>query len=163
MSAAAILGRNLVAMMVKATRRLAWLLLALSMGAACWTCADIPARVRKYTYPPDFNYITTKQLHSTMWQLAEQTERLNQILRLMSPVTETERAEIVQLLNAMQTVTDDLTGQGWSSNHPEVDFNLGRFQRDVALARRSVESDPPNYFLAGSLSGACLYCHDRSR
>jgi hypothetical protein len=133
------------------------------MAAACWACADLPARVRKHTYPPDFNYITTQQLRSTMWQLAERIERLNQILRLAGPISETERAEVVQLLKDMQRVTDDLGGQGWSSNHPEVDFNLGRFQRDVALAQRSVQADPPSYFLAGSISGACLYCHDRSR
>lgn len=136
---------------------------ALSLAVVSWTCADLPARVRKHTYPPDFTYITTQQLRSTMWKLADQVERLNHILRLAEPVTEQERAEIVQLLANMEKVTDGLRGQGWRSNHPEVDFNLDRFQRDVALARRSVESDPPNYFLAGSVSGACLYCHDRSR
>lgn len=149
--------------MAKTVRGLLPIMLVLSMVAACWTCADFPARVRKHTYPPDFTYITTQHLRSTMWKLAEQIERLNHILRLEGPVTEAERAEVVQLLADMERVTDDLRGQGWSSNHPEVDFNLDRFQRDVATARRSVESEPPNYFLAGSVSGACLYCHDRSR
>jgi len=135
---------------------------ALCIGITGATCADIPARVRKHTYPPDFNYITDQQLRSTMWRLAEQVERLNDTLRLTGPISETERKALVQLLTDMETVTNDLGGQGWSSNHPEVDFNLARFQRDVVMARRSVERDPPNYFLAGSISGACLYCHDRS-
>ena len=30
---------------------------------------------------------------------------------------------------------------------------------DLRAARTAAEHDPPNYFLAGSVSGACLYCH----
>gem|GEM_PF-6237142 len=58
----------------------------------------------------------------------------------------------------MERTTDELKAQGRPSNHPLIDANLGPLQRDITLAREGVQKNPPNYFLVGSLTCACIYC-----
>jgi hypothetical protein len=66
---------------------------------------------------------------------------------------------VVALLTAMHRTTTALSTQREYTNHPLIDQHLDKFQRDLDLARRAVEAEPPSYFLAGSITGACLYCH----
>ena len=132
---------------------------------ACGTfvaCADFPAWLRRRTYPPDFNYITQEQLRSTMWQLAKQVRELQLLTRDPASVNGRRREEIIKLLVAMERTTDELKAQGRPSNHPLIDANLGPLQRDITLAREGAQKNPPNYFLVGSLTGACIYCHSGS-
>ena len=132
------------------------LLIALA-GLAC-ACSDFAARLRRHTYPPGFQYITREQLDSSMWQLAHAVQGLRTALR-EAPIDEARRAEISQLLAAMEVATKDLSAHGWPTNHPLVDANIDALHADIAQARRSVEGNPPNYVLAGAVSGACIYCH----
>jgi hypothetical protein len=59
----------------------------------------------------------------------------------------------------MQITSRELGPQDWPSNHPKVARNVGRFRKDLANAQRAVQVDPPSYYLAGSVSGACMHCH----
>ena len=138
---------------------------ALAGLLACGTlaaCADFPAWLRRHTYPPDFNYITQEQLRSTMWQLAKQVRELQLLMHEPASIDERRRGEIIKLLAAMERATGELKAQGRPSNHPLIDANLGPLRRDITLAREAVEKTPPNYFLVGSLTGACVYCHSGS-
>jgi hypothetical protein len=131
---------------------LAWL-----VGAACHS---VPEKVRQATYPPEFVYITRQQLDFTMWRLARDVRELDQLLRAPAPIDGDRRGAIVAHLTSMETAAADLKSQpGWHSNQPAIDTHLGRFEADIARARRAVEAEPPNYYLAGFVSGACLYCH----
>jgi hypothetical protein len=130
-----------------------------SISAWSFGCAGFPARIRSVTYTPEFGYITEDQIRSTMGQLGQQVNRLATILRREAPVTEAERAEILGLLEAMEHTTTALATRQEYTNHPLIDRHLDPFRRDIAMARRAVASEPPNYFLVGSLTGACLYCH----
>ena len=57
--------------------------------------------MRRYTYPPDFHYITQEQLRSTMWELAYHSRELNRLVS--SPETaQLHRTEIVEQLGAME-------------------------------------------------------------
>ena len=38
-------------------------------------------------------------------------------------------------------------------------MNLPNFRQDLRTAREAIERDPPNFLLAGPLTGACIYCH----
>ena len=40
-----------------------------------------------------------------------------------------------------------------------LDRNLPAFTERLLRARRDVERDPPRYFVAGTVAGACLVCH----
>jgi hypothetical protein len=66
---------------------------------------------------------------------------------------------VISILSRMETFSKSLGPQNWSSNHPKVARNIGLFRADIARARRAVQVDPPSYYLAGSISGACMHCH----
>lgn len=134
-------------------------LVMLFVSGALVACADVAARVRRHTYPPDFQYITRDQLHSTMWQLADSVRALDAAMRQPGPIDEARRADIERQLRAMLATTTDLQSDGRPTSHPLLSEHLERFRRDVTLALAGVKADPPNYYLVGSVSGACLTCH----
>ena len=121
-------------------------------------CADFTSRVRQHTYPPDFRYISREQLQSTMGQLAFHSRELDRLIR--SPENPlTNRTEILEHLWAMERAAAQLDRSGWPTNHPLIDMNLSSFRRDIRLASEAAQRDPPNFMLARSLAGACVYCH----
>jgi hypothetical protein len=121
-------------------------------------CADVASRVRKYTYPPTFHYITDEQLRSTMWRLAYHSRELRDLMRSPEYVA-AHRPEVLRHLEGMENATLDLNRSGWPTNHPLVDANRSTFLRDIKTAREAISREPPNFLLAGSVSGACVYCH----
>ena len=135
------------------------LLLALSTQALA--CAGFGPWLRQYTYPPDFRYITPEELHSTMWQLAYHSRELHRLMSLSS-TPQLYRSDILEQLRGMERAAEKLDQSGWPTNHPLVDMNLANFRRDIRTAREAVEREPPNFLLAGPLTGACVYCHGGS-
>jgi hypothetical protein len=121
-------------------------------------CADFAGWVRQYTYPPTFHYISTEQLRSTMWRLAYHSREVNQLLRSTGTI-ESHRKEILEHLEAMARAATELNRTGWPSNHPLIDENRSNFLRDIKMAGDAIRSEPPNFLLAGSVTGACVYCH----
>jgi len=136
--------------------------LGLVLAAACAGPACSPAaqeRLRRHTYPPSFHYITAEQLQSTMWQLADHANRLDALMREGPPRDQELRAQVIEQLAQMGRAAAALGPGHWPSNHPRVSRNVEHFRREVEAARRAAEVDPPSYFLAGSVSGACVHCH----
>ncbi|MDH3712819.1 MAG: hypothetical protein OET44_03100 [Gammaproteobacteria bacterium] len=127
---------------------------------AAASCSQItPKEIRTWTYPPDFNYISSGELSSIMSQMASEIAALDSLLRSTGAPDEITRQEVVQRLRALNRAAQQLGPGGWPSNHPRIADNAGRFQRDIALALRAAQRQPPQYFLAGSLSGSCSICH----
>jgi hypothetical protein len=93
-----------------------------------------------------------------MWQLAYHSRELR-VLVTMKQETVLQRDQVSHHLQAMEQVMIDLNRTGWPTNHPMIDANLSTFLRDIRSARDAVRRDPPNFFLAGAISGACAYCH----
>lgn len=137
------------------TKRLAVLLL-LSVSACS---ADLPAMMRRHTYPPNFKYIDRNQVSAAMWQLADASRNLDALMRQEGPIDETRRGEVLRLLRAMTDAANSLETQDQPTNHPVISDHLGQFMRDLYQARRGVEAEPPSYYLVGTVSGACLTCH----
>ena len=124
-------------------------------------CADFAARLRPYTYPPTFHYITDEQLRSTMWRLAYHSRELRELMT--SPdETATQRAKVLEHLRIMEQAAVELNRTGWPTNHPLIDAKRSNFLQDIRTAQEAVSRDPPNFLLTGAISGACVYCH-RSR
>jgi hypothetical protein len=147
---------------VKALRRLARSFIAVALVAAAAGCgSSLGDLLRSHTYPPDFRYVSPDQLRSSMWVLGSETIELRGVLAdpALSEATRRTRAEL--LLSGMETTVQKIGPQQWSSNHPEMKEALEALERDIHMARESVNHEPPNYFLAGSVSGGCLYCHAR--
>jgi hypothetical protein len=121
-------------------------------------CADVARWVRQYTYPPEFRYIERDEVRSTMRELASHSRELNQLIK-SSDGPQAQRGEIVMHLRAMEEAAQKLDQSGWPTNHPLIDMNLPNFRRDLRFAREAVEREPPNFLLAGPVTGACIYCH----
>lgn len=121
-------------------------------------CAGFARWVRQYTYPLGFHYISDEQLRSTMWRLAYHSRELNQLLRSTGTI-ESNRKEILEHLGAMEQAATELNRTGWPSNHPLIDENRSNFLRDIKMAGDAIRREPPNFVLAGSVTGACVYCH----
>jgi len=130
------------------------------LAVAILGCRGSASRIRAYTYPPDFRYIEQHELSSAMGRLAVAVERLNALLRTTGTGEPAVRNAVVEQLGEVQSVAGQLTG-GVGTNHPWLDRNLDAFRQDIALARRAANHEPPNYYLAGSVAGACGYCHQR--
>jgi hypothetical protein len=94
-----------------------------------------------------------------MWLLGHQSLELRRLLRGESEVGRDPRSQIVLLLADMEQTVQQLGPDPWSSNHPQLGAGLKVLADDLRAARTAAEHDPPNYYLAGSVSGACLYCH----
>lgn len=123
-------------------------------------CADFSRWLRQYTYPPEFRYIEREEVRAIMHQLASHSQALNQLMQ-SSDGPQTQRIEIIAHLKAMEEATTKLDQSGWPGNHPLIEMNLPKFRRDIRFAREAIEREPPNFLLAGPLTGACVYCHSR--
>ncbi len=135
-------------------------LLALSAALAVAACSGTwGERVRERTYPPSFRYISTQELHSTMAELAAYASRLDTLMQENEQGTPPPQAEVVSLLVAMERTAASLGPGDWPTNHPRVSRNIERFRAQVAAARRDAEQDPPSYYRAGVVTGACSHCH----
>lgn len=115
--------------------------------------------MRRYTYPPDFNYVSAEDLESAMWRLARGVNKLDGIMRTGSVSGEYPQDEILALLEDMEAAAESLGPGNWPSNHPRISENVEVLRRDIYRARVGAQSRPPDYFFAGTVSGACLYCH----
>ncbi len=121
--------------------------------------ANITKEIRRHTYPPEFNYTTEKELKSTMWRLAAQVKKLDEVMVTLNTAPEQRRRGVIQVLKDMETISKTLGPEGWPGNHPKVSRNITKFRSDLVAARRALETDPPVYYLAGTISGACSHCH----
>lgn len=94
-----------------------------------------------------------------MWQLAAEVNDLDRVMRQPGPADSARRAEVQRLLTAMLATTSTLQTEGRPSNHPVISEHLPEFRRNLVLTLASVEAEPPNYYLVGTVSGTCLVCH----
>lgn len=133
--------------------------LALILLPLLWACAN-PEQIRQHTYPPNFRYITKDEVRGTMSGLAVQINVLDELLT-DETVDPADRERVVEILSEMQRLARDLNGSGTRTNHPRIDRYAPRLQGDIDRALRSARSQNPSYYYAGSVSGACAYCHAR--
>lgn len=125
-------------------------------------CSDGSSWLRSGTYPPSFEYISKEQLDSVMWQMARDTRDLERLLTRPDAISAGDRQLALALLDRIYDESGRLGSEGKRTNHPLLDSDRDRFRADVATARHGVESEPPSYELARTVSAACVHCHDRS-
>lgn len=125
--------------------------------------SDAAATVRPYTYGREFRYYDPRDIENSMHRMARAVQQLDALLKAEQPVTAEQQAEVVALLEQVERAAVDLRTAGAPSNHPRLGANLEGFIRTVHSARESAARTPPNYFLAGSITGECLHCHSAPR
>lgn len=114
---------------------------------------------RQVGYPSSFHYVTKAELRTAMDRMAHSVTTLDRILRDSKTVTPEQHLEVVEALDNLRQNAFSLRGTDQKTNHKILDDNLDGFIQNVDAARRGATADPPNYFLAGSITGACLACH----
>jgi hypothetical protein len=79
---------------------------------------------------------------------------------LPQPRSETLQQQVILQLTEIDRVAKALGPADWPSNHPQVSRNIEEFRQDIEAARHAAELDPPNYFLAASVTQVCVKCHN---
>jgi hypothetical protein len=125
---------------------LAALALSLVMGCA--------KEIRRFTYPPEFQYLEGRELQSAMGRMIRAVRLLDEHLRA-GPQAE----RVAELLAEIEENGRRLGSRHRPSNHPMIGEHIDLFLADVAAARRAAQAQPPSYFFAGSIVGSCRYCH----
>ena len=119
------------------------------------------SEVRVRPYPPDIVYLDEQQIESTMMRLSADIWTINDIFDNNEYISTFNRERIVVLLKEMENEAMTLGAGTQKTNHLFIDEHIDQFKDDVVAARLAIEADPPNYYLAGRLSGSCLACHVR--
>ena len=89
--------------------------------------------------------------------LARGSWELDQLMAQSGGNAAKRRKRIIAVLTRMR---DAIPPSGAEfAPHPLVDVGLQAFRQDIIRARDDVTDDTPSYFRAGSVSGACVYCH----
>ncbi len=96
-----------------------------------------------------------------MWILGRETVDLRGVLADASLSDSDRRTRTELLLGGMEDTIRKIGVEQGPTNHPELQSGLEALLGDIHVARDQVNHEPPNYFMAGSVSGACLYCHGR--
>lgn len=99
-----------------------------------------------------------RKVHGAMGEIAVRVRAVEGILREGPPGPE-GRAEVERLLEELEREASKLSVESVRGSHPAIANNLDGFLADIRMARRAAAADPPDYFLAGTLSGACAACH----
>jgi hypothetical protein len=107
--------------------------------------------------PPSASEMET--LHGSMREMANRVQKIDAMLRGVEPKTPEERRDVVRLLHEVEVIANQLSAENVRSVHPKIAHNIDAFRDDIQRARIYAEADPPNYYLAGTLAGACANCH----
>ncbi|MGM0631623.1 MAG: hypothetical protein ACQETO_00455 [Pseudomonadota bacterium] len=136
-------------------------LLALTVLSACSSSGG-GSRFPGIANPPDFDYAGGAELRSQMHRLAFELQQLD--LALVGEDSGNERDRglqdvIVNHLSDIERIGSDLREGDLSSSHTFLRNDMDNFLSTVSRARRAAEGNPPAYYMAGRVSGACVNCH----
>lgn len=121
------------------------------------SCRSGQTPIKARAYAPSFQYLSKKKLRGHMIRMAERVTALEQALGDAKPAE--RNARVRTALAGIKQIVQEIQGGATQTNHPKLDANLDRFSHLVDSAIDGAEREPPVYFFAGSISGACRYCH----
>lgn len=126
-------------------------------------CADTATVVRKFTYPPDFKYVSGQELRSSMDKLAFQLQQLDQALAEDDSGQPVQQQQVIGILRDIERIGASLQAGDAGANHPFLQDYMTDFVANTGQARIAAALDPPRYYLAGRIAGACINCHQVNR
>ncbi len=137
---------------------------ALRIALACcialaflFGCVQVGMR----TYPPNMVYLDDSKIKGTMQKLNTSMWTINDIFDSNEHISGYQRERIISLLQQIEQEAIELGAGTQKTNHLFIDENIDQFKYNVEAARKAVAAEPPNYYLAGRLSGSCIACHIR--
>ena len=135
--------------------------------AAVVGCSSMYSSFREVTYPPDFKYIDSEKLQSSMSEMAIQISILDGALQ-HSVAAQGEngdaiREEVVGALSEIYRIGSELQASSGGANHPFMEDHMRDFISSVDIARSAASLEEPRYYFAGKVAGACASCHKINR
>lgn len=113
--------------------------------------------------PPPFDYADGTELRSQMHRLAFELQQLDMALTSGMERDRNSQDEIVSHLGNIANIGDDLRQGDMSTNHTFLRNDMANFLSTVNRARMAAQNNPPDYYMAGRVSGACVNCHQVSQ
>lgn len=138
-------------MFVRGAPLFPWVLLLL---VACTSVEEV-------TSPPTFRRLGREEIHSAMQAMAQNVAVLDDALRDGTRDPVRQQREVLSALDGVLAAARALQPGGVTVSHPMLQEKLPQFLVDIEHARAAAALDPPQYFLAGSVSGSCMACHRR--
>ncbi len=135
-------------------------MIAAILLSAC--SSEFAAAVRQVTYPPDFVYVSDEQLRSNMDRLGNYLAQLDDAL-VQSETRQPIQEEVVIILTRIGQISASMQAGESGASHAFLEDEMPVFTTEISRARRAAMMDPPQYYLAGRVSGACLNCHRVNR
>jgi hypothetical protein len=105
---------------------------------------------------PPLQEVSRGDVRTRMRQLATRVEELESIMWSDTALEPEDHARVALLLKQMSDIALSLE----PIEHPDLARLLPKLQRDPSRALGASSLDPPNYYYAGEVSGACTYCHE---
>ncbi len=94
--------------------------------------------------------------------MSQDVGHIDEVLR-RDTVTAQGRQEVLDALIRLQAHAAELGEPSYRLAHPEIDQHLAQLRADIERAMAAATREPPNYYLAGSITAACSYCHSPRR
>jgi hypothetical protein len=129
------------------------LVTGLAMG-----CARSGELVRSITYPPSIRYLSDQEVRTAMGRLAKDVVDLDALIHESPEVRTANNDELLAILRSMRSTASSMTSGG-DTNHPRIDRYLPKMIDDIDRAIGAAENRSANYYYAGTVIGACEYCH----
>ncbi len=129
-----------------------------ALACALAGCSRTAEEVRRHTYPSNFEYLEGEHVREHMVRVTHDVAELDGLLRAPKEHP-AARERVVAVLADLEKAVEELGAVGRPTNHPLLDAGREAFVGDVRAARAAVEREPPDYFLAGNVAGACARCH----
>ena len=123
-------------------------------GFGCTSLDDL----HEVAYPPNFHYISNEEIRSTMAALAVEVEALDQIMWLREETGSVDRERVIEILQRLHVLASQLKRRE-QSNHHQIQIHAPQLRDDIDRALFSAQMEPPSYYYAGIVAGACGYCH----
>jgi hypothetical protein len=140
------------------------LIVALPLLLLPLACESPIGPVRATTFPPDLGYLPPAQIRTAMWVLAAEIKELERVLRVQEEGSRVDRRlETRAILERMRIAAHTLDQPGRSSQHPVLNENLKLFMDRLERAKRAVDREPPDYYVASTIAGSCYLCHGQTK
>ncbi|NKB32745.1 MAG: hypothetical protein GKR91_06570 [Pseudomonadales bacterium] len=130
-------------------------MLLLSLIVACSSGGGFP----QIANPPPFDYADGEELRSRMHQLAFELQELDLLMYAEDNRDARFQQQVVSSLEDIERLGGLLRQTDLSTRHRFMLDDMTRFLSTISRARQSAERNPPGYYQAGRVSGACVNCH----
>lgn len=137
--------------------------LTVLFGSFLLACSGSGAGFPQIAEPPPFDYIDGQELRSRMHQLAFELQMLDLSLMTSDDSRPELQDEVLGSLRDIERIANLLREGDMSTTHTFLQADMDYFLTTVQRARMNVESNPPRYYMAGRVSGACVNCHRANR